>query len=154
MSSHARITLPFGDGEHAFDLGDIGRLLELQDRCAVGPPSDRQPSGPLRILRRLEGDQWLAQDVRETIRLGLIGGGMKAEDAVLLVKRYVDGRPLAESRPIAHTVLLAALVGVKDDAAGKAQTEGTASEETASLSAPSSTGRAQPSASRRARSTQ
>ena len=41
----------------------------------------------------MTGDAW-PHEVREVIRLGLIGGGMKTDRALVLVKRHVEGRPL------------------------------------------------------------
>ena len=58
-------------------------------------------------------------DLRETIRLGLIGGGMDPLDALVLVKRYVDDRPLMENVLPAWRILSAALMGPEDDAPGK-----------------------------------
>ena len=42
----------------------------------------------------------------------VLGGGLKPVEALVLVKRYVDDRPLAESIPTAYAALMAALVGV------------------------------------------
>lgn len=41
----------------------------------------------------------------ETIRLGLIGGGAKPEDAAALVGTYAASRPLAETYPLAVAIL-------------------------------------------------
>lgn len=115
MGSHdGAVTRPWGDGDHVFRL-PIDQLLELQERCGAGP---------VEILDRLCQRRWRVQDVRETIRLALIGGGMAPLEALARVKRYVDSRPLLESIEPAVAALGAALVGpVEDDAPGK-QTAG------------------------------
>jgi len=59
-------------------------------------------------------DQWLLDDVRETIRLGLIGGGMPASAALALVQRYVDPVPLLENVPAARAIVQVLLVGAPD----------------------------------------
>lgn len=125
MSADASIVLAWGDGEHRFRL-PIGQLRELQDKCSAGPAE---------ILGRIRMGSWRIDDLRETLRLGLIGGGMKPVDALLLVQRYVDARPYAESAQPAYEVLAAALFG-PEEAPGKG--EAPASEETdGSPSAPS-----------------
>lgn len=108
-----KVRLVWGDGEHDFKLA-IGHLRELQDKCKAGPPE---------ILRRLSMNEWHVDDVRETIRLGLVGGGKTPSDAFVSVVRYVDERPLLESAQVAMAVLMAALVGVPDDPVGKDQPE-------------------------------
>lgn len=105
------ITAPFGDGDQTFRLA-LAQLLELQEKA---------DAGPMELLARLRGISWRVQDVRETVRLGLIGGGMSPPDALRLVQRYVDGRPLLESVPIAALVLMAALQGPEEIAPGKAE---------------------------------
>ena len=70
---------------------------ELQEsinkpRLEIGEP----PIGPMGLLRALlDGNAW-PNDVREVIRLGLIGGGMKSDRALVLIKRHVEARPYYE----------------------------------------------------------
>lgn len=109
----ARVTISFGDGDHVFRLG-LDQLLELQDKT---------DAGPLQLLRRVQGQDWRVQDLRETIRLGLIGGGKSPAEALVLVKRYVDARPLLEGVPVALEVLIAALAMPEDQPAGEAVAE-------------------------------
>jgi hypothetical protein len=130
MTRSARITLAWADGDHPFRLA-IGQLQELQDKCGAGPPE---------ILRRLMSQTWHVNDVRETLRLGLIGGGMPPAEALTLVKRYVDAedRPLAENVLYATLVVQAAIVGVEDESLEKPKgAEETTAETTASPSPPS-----------------
>lgn len=124
MSADGSITLTWGDGEHKFRLA-IGQLRELQDKCGAGP---------LEVLDRLATRRWRVEDVRETMRLGLIGGGMEPIKAIPLVKHYIDERPLMESIPAAQAVLMAALVGVPDDEVGKGEAEETTTDGSASRS--------------------
>lgn len=108
MSRDASITIAWADGEHRFRLA-IGQLRELQEKCDAGPAE---------IAARLSNGRWRLNDVRETIRLGLIGGGMAPGDAHKLTVRYVDERPWLESVQPAQAVLMAALVGVPEEPVG------------------------------------
>lgn len=107
MSRDGSITLTWGDGEHRFRL-PIGQLRELQEKCGAGPPE---------ILHRLATARWRVDDIRETLRLGLIGGGMGPVEALRLMQNYVDPpeRPWLENAPMAQAVLMAAMVGVPDE---------------------------------------
>jgi hypothetical protein len=105
MSRHGDVVFDWADGEHTFRLG-IGQLRELQERCNAGP---------LMLARRLIHGDWRLDDLRETIRLGLIGGGLEPSKALSLVRNYVDERPLMESVEIAGRIINAALVGPGDE---------------------------------------
>ncbi|MGU3495933.1 gene transfer agent family protein [Xanthobacteraceae bacterium A53D] len=106
MAAHdATITMPWADGTHAFRL-PINQLLELQEKCNAGP---------VEIFDRLQLRTWRVQDVREVIRLGLIGGGKDTYASLALVSRYVDDRPLLESVPVAAQILAAALMGPAEE---------------------------------------
>lgn len=120
----ARITFDWADGSHTFRLA-IEQLRELQDKTGVGPAA---------LFDRIASRLWRVDDLREVIRLGLIGGGMEPLDALALVKRYVDARPLLESVEPAWRIIMAALVGPGDDRPGKAAAE---AETTGSDSPPS-----------------
>jgi hypothetical protein len=115
MSRDGSITETFGDGEHLFRLA-IGQLRELQEACDAGPPL---------IARRLWSSEWRVDDVRETIRLGLVGGGMDSVKAAVLTKRYVDDRPgeWGRNAVLAQAVLAAALFGAEDEDLGKSKAE-------------------------------
>jgi hypothetical protein len=115
MSRHGEIDLVWGDGEHSFRLA-IGQLRELQEKCTL--PGDTMVSGPEAILGRIQSGTWRVEDVREIIRLGLIGGGMEAKNAHRMVARYVDEyeQPLLRHKLAAVTILLAALTGTTQEA--------------------------------------
>lgn len=118
MSRSARIDLTWADGAGEHEDGKyrfrlpITQLEELQEKCDAGPPT---------IFQRLCSASWMVRDVRETIRLGLIGGGMSPAKALGLVQRYVDDRPLGENAPTAQAILLAAIIGVEDEPVGKTE---------------------------------
>lgn len=113
------VSLQFGDGEYIFRIA-FGQWRELQEsinrpRLEIG----EQPIGPMVLLRALlEGNAW-PHDVREVIRLGLIGGGMKSDRALVLVKRHVEGRPYFQSMAAGRTILQYAMFGPPDDPVGK-----------------------------------
>lgn len=146
MALITKISHPFGDGEYEFDVGPLGIRLELEEKCGN--------TGLLGIHKRLQSD-CLIMDYRETIRLGLIGGGLPPIKALTLVKRYVEPRPAQESVPLARIILMAGLVGVEepvekvDEAAGKetAETASTGTKPASPSADQLSTEQAQPSAS-------
>lgn len=126
--SGAILEIEWADDTHRFRLA-IGQLRELQEKCDAGPAE---------IFHRLTEQRWRVEDLRETIRLGLIGGGMTPAAALVKVRRYVEDRPLMESVPVARAVLLAALMGVPGDEVGKEGREET-TPATGGSASPSST---------------
>jgi hypothetical protein len=115
MSADASKTFEWADGEYKFRLA-IGQLRELQDKTGVGPYA---------LLSRVIDGTWKVDDLREVIRLGLIGGGLEPLKALSLVKNYVEGRPLMESLTPVKVILAAALFGDPDDPVGKKEPEKT-----------------------------
>lgn len=94
-------------GEGHFDMGlRIGELMALQELLGVGPQL---------VAQRLLTQAWLVQDLRHVIRLGLIGGGMRQDEALAVVERNVVEGHLADYAALAAEVLLAALHGVEDE---------------------------------------
>lgn len=73
-------TAEFADGEYTFRLGN-DQIYELEAKCGIGI---------FAIPFRLAGNAGYYNDVRETIRLGLIGGGADASTALRLVRSYID----------------------------------------------------------------
>lgn len=104
-SDHGLVTMPFGDGVYAFRLG-IGEWRELQEKCNCGPQE---------LFERILLRRWKVDDLREAIRLGLIGGGTSPVEALKLVARYVDKRPLLETVPLACDVIAASLKGPAEE---------------------------------------
>jgi hypothetical protein len=113
------VTLQFGDGEYSFRLA-YGQFRELQEivnrwRISAGIPA----VGALDLAQALQrGGAW-PEDAREVIRLGLIGGGMKADRALVMVKRHVENKPFFPSMLLAQAILMTALVGPPADPVGK-----------------------------------
>jgi Phage tail tube protein, GTA-gp10 len=113
MSADGSVTFAWGDGEYRFRLG-IGELQELQDKCNAGP---------FEIYQRLATGAWRVNDVREPIRLGLIGGGMDAMRALGKVGKYIAPAQFLPNVVAARRIMLAALFGDPDDILGKATGE-------------------------------
>jgi hypothetical protein len=82
MSRSARIIAEFGGEEREFCLR-IGELMELEEK---------RDAGAAVLLARLSFSQWRVADVVETIRYGLIGGGLDATTASRLVRQFVEQR--------------------------------------------------------------
>lgn len=105
----AKITLRWGDGVHDFRLG-TAEWQAIDTKCDVGPQE---------LYRRFQNGKWKLNELRETMRWGLIGGGLKAAEASKLIEQYVDARPLMESVNHAIAIIGVALVGPADDPVGK-----------------------------------
>ena len=109
MSRDAKITLTWADDDYVFRLG-WAELEELQEKC---------DAGPYVLLTRMHDDTWRMADIAETIRLGLIGGGMEPVAALKRVRTYVKKRVPMENLPFAQAILSAAVVGVEDEKLGE-----------------------------------
>lgn len=105
---------PFAGQRRRFRLR-LGEMGELERLCGAGIGE---------IMVRLAAHRFRAADIRETIRLGLEGGGTSEPEATALVMRHVDEAPLAEHMQLAGDILSAAVAGIPDDA-GKAAGEST-----------------------------
>lgn len=129
MTRSAQIILDWADDSYVFRLS-IGQLTELQEKVGAGPwyiqwalqmgllsseagvppPKDLSPSF-----------------VIDTIRLGLIGGGMDPIKAMKKVRAYASEGTLTENIPTAFAILAAALQGVPEDEPEKSEGESEAS---------------------------
>jgi hypothetical protein len=94
MSRNGSVTLDWADGEHTFRLA-IGQLRELQEtvnktRIKLGASL----IGPATLFEAVRSNNAWPHEIREIMRLGLIGGGTKPADALDLVRRYVEERPI------------------------------------------------------------
>lgn len=112
MSANGTISIIWAGGEHQFCLAKVGLILDLESKCEAGIAV---------VFTRLGSGTWKLNDVREPIRLGLIGGGMEPKDAMELVRNHVDlnDNGLTPSVLIAYAVIEAVMVGVRDDPVGK-----------------------------------
>ena len=99
---HAEIELDWGDGTYSFRLG-LGEIEELERKCALGV---------FQIVTRLHPDirQCRSGEIFEVIRLGLIGGGMQAVQALTMARKYMDSEPLDANRDVAYAITLAGLM--------------------------------------------
>ena len=111
MSASSVTRLEFGGEERsfAFKLAELRRLQELTGR------------GPHRVLTDLRNGDWMIDDPRHVIRLGLEAAGVEPKEAGALIKRYLDERQrwLSEGRTIAISILINSLEGPDDDLPGK-----------------------------------
>jgi hypothetical protein len=106
------ITLVWPGGEHTFALR-LGELRALQGACDAGPEQ---------ILNRIIAGVWRVDDIVETVRLGLIGGGMPDGEARKLVRRMTEGegrRGLLAYRQIALQIIMASIAADPDDPLGE-----------------------------------
>ncbi|MGY3527695.1 gene transfer agent family protein [Bradyrhizobium sp. USDA 4452] len=110
MSANGTRTIIWAGGEDVFCLAKVGLILDLEEKCGAGIAA---------IMGRLGNGAWHLNDVRETIRLGLIGGGMDPVKAMAAVRSHVDDNPLTSSVLLAYEIIAAVMVGVKDDPVGK-----------------------------------
>jgi len=142
MATNGEVTLTWGDGEHKFNVAKLRCVLELEEKCGVGIAE---------VYYRIAQGKWHFNDIRETLRLGLIGAGTDPSKALALVNRYVDDRPFAENVLPAQAVIMAAMVGVPgDNPEKKAEAERTTdapSSKTDATSVPQSTDLGQQSVS-------
>lgn len=104
MSRHAAVETDWADGTFTFRLG-LDQIEELEEK------RDLSLFTLARRLSPTERDARFA-DIREVLRLGLIGGGMKPVEALVKVRKYIDERPIDENRDIAYAVVLAGLARV------------------------------------------
>lgn len=115
MSIKGGIDLDWADGTYPFRLVMSG-IVELEEKCAA-PIAD--------IVTRVNGGRYSFNDVRETIRLALIGGGMPKIEALKMVRRHVDESPLAENSQIARAILLGVMFGFAEHPLAQAAGEET-----------------------------
>lgn len=103
-----KVTAFFGDGEHTFRLqppdaaNPLALIEELQEKTGVGP---------YRLFRNIADEDFRVGDIREVLRLGLIGGGKSPAEAYKLVTRYFDREPIAEYATIALDIMVGMLFG-------------------------------------------
>lgn len=78
------VELEFGDGARLFRL-PLKMIAELQEKCDA-------PIGT--IYARVAAGHYKGEDLIETVRCGLIGGGMDGPAARKMIDRYCDKWPL------------------------------------------------------------
>ena len=122
------LVTPFADGEYRFWLPlpqifelerDLGSMLAMEERLRAGIGQDHTGGAVF-----VGGGDATAKEIREIIRLSLIGGNHAVVDteeaevgpikAKNLVNEYVyPARPLAESAGLAWSILSAAIFGIE-----------------------------------------
>lgn len=107
MNHQAEVVIDFADGSYTFRL-TVKQIIELEEKCGAAFAI---------IHARLWQGLYTANDVVETIRLGLIGGGMDPVKAKQLVERY--GVPFKYSFPVARAVIGAVMWGFEKSPLGK-----------------------------------
>lgn len=110
MSANGTRTIIWAGGEDQFCLAKVGLILDLEAKCDAGIAT---------VMTRLGSGTFRLNDVREPIRLGLIGGGMAPDKAMQAVRNHVDENPLTSSVLLAYAIIEAVMVGVPDDPVGK-----------------------------------
>lgn len=120
MSDETAIDLEFA-GQHIHFFLPMAKIIEIERLCgdksivsiyeslADGIGLERDTD----VARFLGTGAARIKDIAEVIRCAAIGGGMSPNDAGALVRDYVDGRPLAETAPVAWAILHAAVMGVR-----------------------------------------
>lgn len=124
----------FGDGRYRFAL-TLSGIEEIQKKSGhgIGAVHRRVLTGVYQVEGKLVTNGMEAEfsldEIVETIRQGLIGGGSGMVDerevsvtpalANRLVKTYVIDRPLNEGWELAAAILLARVVGYEPDAKKK-----------------------------------
>lgn len=117
----AEVTLDWADGTYVFSL-KLDQLVELQEKTGAGPWYI-QWALQAAVMGSVAG---LAPPkdvspayVTETLRLGLIGGGMAAVDALKKVRAYCGPGQLSENVAHAFAVVSVALQGAPEDTPSK-----------------------------------
>lgn len=149
MPRDGSIVLAWGDGDHRFRL-PIGQLRELEEK---------RSGGLFELFDRMVRRTCRIDDIREIIRLGLIGGGigqtdgMNAKAAMELVDRYLDDWPRQDSWAAAVRIIDAAITCEGGEQVGKDDAEAVAPQPNGASTSSASMEPAPRSASRRKRST-
>ncbi|WP_347139433.1 gene transfer agent family protein [Paracoccus sp. SSK6] len=104
------IVLNWAGGEHPFLLR-IGEMIALEKACG---------SGIAPVFARLRSSltgapTWHVADITETLRLGMIGGGIPRQEAQEIVSVTVDRVGLMALAPTAMSVLFASLKSDGDE---------------------------------------
>lgn len=138
MSADGSITLLWGDGENRFRYA-IRAWRELQEkvngrRHAMG----LELIGPMTLLMDVRSGNAWPDDVRDILRIGLVGGGLSIAQAHRKLVNYFDETPPYAHNLVAFKVLEAGLIGdPNDEIELKKKTETTPTEPSRSDSAPS-----------------
>lgn len=109
----ASVTIQWAGGENQFDLmiEQIRGLQQVTDK------------GPEQLFNALRLGTWLADDVIQIIRWGLIGGGVEPSEATRMAMNVFELHSLLEIKVTALEVMTHAMIGdladEVDEAPGK-----------------------------------
>ncbi|WP_180982422.1 gene transfer agent family protein [Methylocella silvestris] len=106
MSEEALSTAVYrtlGGRDYRFQLR-LGEMRELERLCNAGIGA---------IWRRMAMLEFRVDDLRETIRLGLIGGGTPEPEAEAIVRFSIDARPVNDYFDLALAIIKAMFEGVR-----------------------------------------
>lgn len=106
----------------------LGQLRELQTL---------RDAGPEELKNRIVQGTWRIDDLREILRLGLIGGGMDAIKALALLKLHFETVEPMKNKIPAYLVIGAGLSGTVTDEVGKKDKVETSTATDDSVSPPS-----------------
>lgn len=104
---HAEVLEVWGDGRHTFRLA-LGEWRELQQLLQLGP---------LALYKKFVRGEWTADEIYETLRVALIGGGLEPAKAYTLVQRYVAEleTPLMSHIPVILAIIQPAIATPKGE---------------------------------------
>lgn len=105
--------IPIGPDVHTLKFG-VGEAEFIQERHDMGPQY---------ALNVISAGRWTVKLLGDVVFIGLVGGGMKPEEARRIREQWVDRRPWGEAAPLAQLILQAGVVGVPDEPPGKPEGE-------------------------------
>ena len=108
MAMDGSVEFEWGSGMHKFRIG-IDEARELQTKTGFGLE---------RLMLRILSRDYAVDDLRETIRIGMIGGGASPGAAMNEIRIYFDKQPKALQKAAALEILNAYNFGVKDEPVG------------------------------------
>lgn len=101
--------IAFGDGDYLFKL-PLKWIKELERST---------DSGIGGLFLRFTTYQFSVTDICETIRCGLIGGGMDPVEAMVMIETYVEGFPIEPSLNLATSIVVGCVEGYPSKAPKK-----------------------------------
>lgn len=121
MVAKPEVVVEWANGEYLFALR--GAQIEALESESYNPDTGKKGIGIAAIFTRVMSMSWYRSDLMNVIRLGLIGGGMGAVEAMRLVRDYAETVPMSSLQPgvgpnsplsVAQTVLTAAFAGMPE----------------------------------------
>lgn len=143
MSLSPELTLPLGAEEYVFRLR-LGEERKIEEKCGAGLPELARRLAPVMNLARVTRDSTEADrgaiflraisqgaigdfrvdDYREPLYQGLVGGGMDATLAGVLIREHVDGQPRLTFAVMAFQLIMETLAGGREAEPGEKRPAG------------------------------